>query len=350
MIKVGIIGAGGYAGVNLISILLRHPEVKIVWLISEEAHKGKQISELYPHLTGILGLGCMTLDDLEKNLNAVDLVFLALPHGIAINYVPKIIKAGKKVVDLGADYRFGDEEVFKRWYGLEHPDKDLLKEAVFGLPELYRDKIKKARLIGNPGCYPTASILGLAPLVKNGLVELSTLIVDAKSGISGAGRGVNLKTHFCERNEGVAAYAVNNHRHMGEVSYQVSKLAGETVNVTFVPHLMPMERGILATIYGKMKNQKSKIKIDELIKLYKEFYKGEPFVRVYESGEPCTKFVAGTNYCDIGVSINQDSGTIIVMSVIDNLVKGAAGQAVQNMNLISGFEETAGLKQIALYP
>jgi len=357
MIKVGIIGAGGYAGANLISILLRHPETKIVWLMSEEAHKGKKLAELYPHFNGEIDLFCQTLDDLDKNLAAVDLIFLALPHGIALNYVPKMIKAGKKVIDLGADYRFHDEAVFKKWYNIEHPDKAILAEAVFGLPELYKEQIKKARLIGNPGCYPTASTLGLVPLVKNKLIDLKSIVVDAKSGVSGAGRGVNLKVHFCERNDGVAAYAVNNHRHMGEISYQVSLAAGETVNVTFVPHLMPMNRGILATCYAKLRVTsyavpagRQELRITEIIKLYKEFYKDAPFVRIYESGEPCTKYVSGTNYCDIGLSVNQESGTIIVMSAIDNLVKGAAGQAVQNMNLICGFEENTGLKQIAIYP
>jgi N-acetyl-gamma-glutamyl-phosphate reductase len=316
--------------------------------MSEEAHKGKSVAELYPQLRGICDLKCGTLDELDQQLPAVDLIFLALPHGIAINYVPKMIKAGKKVVDLGADYRFNDEAVFKKWYNLDHPDKAVLAEAVFGSPELYKEQIKKARLIGNPGCYPTASILGLAPLVKNKLIDTGSIVVDAKSGVSGAGRGVSLKVHYCERNEGVQAYAVNNHRHMGEVSYQVGKLAGQTVNVTFVPHLMPMTRGIHATCYAKILNPKSQIQT--LIGIYKEFYKDAPFVRVYESGEPCTKNVAGTNYCDIGLSINAESGTVIVMSVIDNLIKGAAGQAVQNMNLICGLEETTGLKAIALYP
>jgi N-acetyl-gamma-glutamyl-phosphate reductase len=350
MTNVGIVGAGGYAGVALLSILLRHPNVKVVWLMSEEAHKGKSIAELYPQMRGICDLTCDTLDNLDKQLAGVDLIFLALPHGIAINYVPQMIKAGKKVVDLGADYRFNDEAVFKKWYSLDHPDKAILAEAVFGSPELYKEQIKKARLIGNPGCYPTASILGLAPLVKNGLIDVNSIVVDAKSGVSGAGRGVNLKAHYCERNEGVMAYAVNNHRHMGEVSYQVGKIAGQQINVTFVPHLMPMTRGIHATCYAKLRMPNAELRINDLIKKYQEFYKDAPFVRVYETGEPCTKNVAGTNYCDIALSINSESNTVIVMSVIDNLVKGAAGQAVQNMNLICGLEETTGLKAIALYP
>ncbi|MDD5382481.1 MAG: N-acetyl-gamma-glutamyl-phosphate reductase [Candidatus Margulisbacteria bacterium] len=348
MIKIGIVGAGGYAGETLIGILLRHPEAKIVWLMSEEAHKGKKITELYPHLKGEIDLVCQTLDDLDKNLGSVDLVFLALPHGIALNYVPKMIKAGKKVVDLGADYRFDDEAVFKKWYNLDHPDKAVLAEAVFGLPELFKDKIKKARLIGNPGCYPTASILGTAPLVAKNLIDRSTIMIDAKSGVSGAGRGVKQTTLYCERNDGVMAYAVTSHRHMGEVDHILSKVAGEKVGVTFVPHLIPQDRGILATIYAKITNDKLRMTNEGIIQIYKEFYKDAPFVRIYPT--PCTKNVRGTNYCDIGVEINREKGTVIVMSVIDNLVKGAAGQAVQNMNLICGFEETAGLKQIALYP
>jgi len=346
--KIGIIGAGGYAGVNLLSILLRHPNAEVVWLMSEEAHKGKKISELYPHMMGECDLACLTLDDLDKNLNNIDVIFLALPHGIAVNHVPKIIKAGKKVVDLGADYRFNDEKVFYKWYKVEHSDKSVLAEAVFGLPEINKEKIKKARLIGNPGCYPTASILGMAPLVKNGLIDNNSIVLDAKSGVSGAGRGVSLKVHFCERNDGVAAYAVINHRHMGEIEYQLSLIAGQNFPVTFVPHLMPMDRGILVTGYAKIQNPKSKIQT--MIELYKDFYKDSPFVRIYESGEPCTKNVAGTNRCDIGLSINEATGTIIVMSVIDNLIKGAAGQAVQNFNLIFGLPEATGLKQIALFP
>lgn len=350
MTNVGIIGAGGYAGVTLLSILLRHPNIKVAWLMSEDAHKGKKIADLYPHLAGEIDMACLTLDDLDKVLKDVDLVFLALPHGIALNHVPKMLDAGKKVVDLGADYRFSDNAVFEKWYHIKHSTEKYLKEAVFGLPELYRAGIKKAKLIGNPGCYPTASILGAAPLVKEGLVELDSIIVDAKSGISGAGRGVSLKTHFCERNEGIEGYNVTNHRHMGEIEFQLSKVAGKDITVTFVPHLTPMNRGILATCYAKMTNDKLQMTNEGFIKLYKDFYKGEPFVRVFEDKLPNTKYVAGTNYCDIGVQYNEVTGKVIVLSAIDNLIKGAAGQAVQNMNLICGFEETTGLKQIAIYP
>ncbi len=346
--KIGIIGAGGYAGVNLLALLLRHPEAEVTWLMSEEAHKGKKIAELYPHMNGECGLSCLTLNEVDDVMGKTDLVFFALPHGIALNYVPKFLKAGKKVVDLGADYRFHDEKVFFKWYKLEHPDKAALAEAVFGLPELNKEKIKKARLVGNPGCYPTASILGMSPLVKHGLIDNNSIMLDAKSGISGAGRGVSLKVHFCERNDGVVAYAVNSHRHMGEIEYHLSLLAGTNFPVTFVPHLMPMDRGILVTGYAKIRNPKTEIR--KLVDLYKEFYKDAPFVRILDSGEPCTKDVSGTNYCNIGLSINEATSTVIVMSVIDNLIKGAAGQAVQNMNLMYGYPEKTGLDRIALFP
>jgi N-acetyl-gamma-glutamyl-phosphate reductase len=348
MIKAGIVGAGGYAGVNLLAILLRHPQVKVEWLVSEEAHKGKKINELFPHLNNICELSCDALDNLEALAKKVDIVFLALPHGIALNYVPKILKAGAKVVDLGADYRFDDEAAFKKWYGLDHPDQAVFREAVFGSPELFKEQIKKARLVGNPGCYPTASILGTAPLLANKLIDPTTIMIDAKSGISGAGRGVKLNTLFCERNDGIMAYSVTNHRHMGEVDHILSKVAGSKIGVTFVPHLIPQDRGILATIYAKMKNEKLKMKNEGLLQLYKEFYKEAPFVRIYPT--PCTKNVRGTNYCDLGVEVNEEKGTVIVMSAIDNLIKGAAGQAVQNMNLISGLDETTGLNQIAVFP
>ena len=344
-LKIGVIGAGGYAGVNLVSLLLRHPETKLNWVVSEEAHKGKKMSQLFPHLTGICDLACQTLDEVEKLSKKTDVVFLALPHGIALNYVPQILNAGAKVVDLGADYRFDDEAVFKKWYKVEHKDKAAFKEAVFGLPELYKDQIKKARLVGNPGCYPTAAILGAAPLIKEKLVDLGSIMVDAKSGVSGAGRGVKLTTLYCERNEGVMAYNVTGHRHMGEVDHILSKVGGEKMGVTFVPHLIPQTRGILTTIYAKLKK---KAKTADLMKLYKDFYKGQPFVRIYAT--PCTKNVCYTNYCDIGVEVNEEKGTVIATSAVDNLVKGAAGQAVQNMNLICGLNETAGLEQIGVFP
>jgi len=348
MTKAGIVGAGGYAGVNLLALLLRHPNVEISWLVSEDAHKGKKISELFPHLFDICDLSCQTMSDLGKLTKGTDVIFLALPHGIALDYVPAILAAGTKVVDLGADYRFDDEKTFEKWYNVKHKDKGAFKEAVFGLPELFRDKIKKTRLVGNPGCYPTASILGTAPLLANGLVDPTSIMIDAKSGVSGAGRGLKLNTLYCERNDGVMAYAVTNHRHMGEVDHILSRVAKSPIGVTFVPHLIPQDRGILATIYAKLKAQSAKLKTNEMMDLYKKFYKGERFVRIYPT--PCTKNVRGTNYCDIGVEVNEEKGTVIVTSAIDNLIKGAAGQAVQNMNILFGWAESTGLEQIAVFP
>jgi len=345
MIKAGVIGAGGYAGVNLISLLLRHPEVELLWVVSEEAHQGKKMSELFPHLTDICDLKCGVLADVEKLAKKADVVFLALPHGIALNYVPQILKAGAKVVDLGADYRFDDEKVFEKWYKVKHQDKATFKKAVFGLPELFKEQIKKAQLIGNPGCYPTASILGTTPLVAEKLVDLNSIMVDAKSGVSGAGRGPKQITLYCERNEGVMAYAVTNHRHMGEIDHQLTRVSGDQVKVTFVPHLIPQTRGILATIYAKLKKS---VKTADLMRLYQNYYKGQPFVRIYPN--PCTKNVSFTNFCDIGVEVNENTKTVIVTSAIDNLIKGAAGQAVQNMNLIFGLDEAAGLNQIGVFP
>ncbi|MFH1541496.1 MAG: N-acetyl-gamma-glutamyl-phosphate reductase [bacterium] len=340
MIKVGVIGAGGYAGITLIQILLQHPEVKIDYLMSEEAHVGKTIDQLYPHL-----LGACNIKIEKTGAKKADVVFLALPHGISQDIIPDILKTGARVIDLGADYRFNDEPVYKKWYHDDHKTPELLKEAVFGSPELYREQIKKAKLIGNPGCYPTSAILALAPLAKQGIIDLSNVVVDSKSGTSGAGRGANMKTIYCERNEGIEGYAVTNHRHMGEIEYQVARVSGDQgTRVTFVPHLMPMTRGILSTIYAKL------LKKVDLVKIYKDFYKNEPFVRIREGSLPNTKFVAGTNFCDIAVQVNEGTGQVVILSAIDNLVKGASGQAVQNMNIMFGFEETAGLKQLALYP
>jgi len=345
MIKVGVVGAGGYAGVTLIQILLGHKETEISWLMSEPAHKGKKISELYPHLYGKIDLTITTLDDLDKLVSKVDVVFLALPHGIAMNYVPTILKAGKKVVDLGADFRFNDVKTFETWYSTKHSAANLCTEAVFGLPEFYRDKIKKARLIGNPGCYPTSAILAITPLAKEGIIELDSILVDSKSGTSGAGRGVSLKTLYCERNEGFEAYNVTGHRHMGEIEDQVIRLSEyQKAKITFVPHLMPMTRGILSTVYAKLKKKA------DLNKIYQKYYKNEPFVRVREDVLPNTKYVAGTNFCDLTARINERTCQVIMLSAIDNLVKGAAGQAVQNMNIMFGIEETEGLKGLALYP
>jgi N-acetyl-gamma-glutamyl-phosphate reductase len=345
-IKVGVIGAGGYAGAVLIGILLEHPGAELVWISSEPAHKGKKLSELYPSFRRITDLAC--LDPLPKSeLPKTDLVFLGVPHGLAMDFVPEIRKAGKRVIDLSADYRFPDKAVYEKWY-IPHKGADYLKETVYGLPELYKEKIKKSLLVGNPGCYPTASILGAAPLVAKGLIDTSNIIVDAKSGVSGAGRGLSIGTHFTECNEGMSAYKVFTHRHVAEVDCELSNLAGKNITTTFVPHLIPMNRGILASIYGKLIK---KISQEELIKLYKEFYRESPFVRVLEGDDlPSTKHVYATNNCDIAVRVSEQGDKVVVISVIDNLVKGASGQAVQNMNLMCGLPEDAGLNKIAIFP
>jgi len=344
MIKAGIIGAGGYAGVTLVSILLRHPQVELIWISSEPAHEGKKLSELYPFMRGICELKCKKAME-EKDVKAADIVFLGVPHGLAMDFVPDLRKAGKKVIDLSADYRFKDKEVYEKWY-IKHKGAEYLKETVYGLPELYKDKIKKAELIGNPGCYPTAAILGAAPLVKEGLIDTSNIFVDAKTGVSGAGRGLNLVTHFPECNEGVAAYKVMTHRHSAEMDVELGSLAGKNIEVAFAPHLVPMNRGILASIYGILKK---KIDQQKLIDIYKKFYKNEPFVRVIEGqGLPSTKEVYASNYCDIALRVSENK--VVVLSAIDNLVKGAAGQAVQNMNLVYGLDEKLGLESVPVYP
>ncbi len=345
-LKVGVIGAGGYAGVTLVSILLNHPDVELIWISSEPAHKGKKLAELYPSFTGISDLAC--LDPLpKKELSGTDFVFLAVPHGLAMNFVPELRTAGKKVVDLSADYRFAEKEVYEKWY-VPHKGAEYLKETVYGLPEFYKDKIKKAELVGNPGCYPTAAILGAAPLVAKGLIDPGGIIVDAKSGVTGAGRGLNLSTHFPECNDGVSAYKVFTHRHSAEMDQELGKLAGKKIKSSFVPHLVPMSRGILATIYGSLIK---KIDQKEIEKIYKDFYKDAPFVRVLKGEElPSTKHVYGTNFCDIAIRVTESRDKVVVISAIDNLVKGAAGQAVQNMNLMCGLPEDLGLNKIAVYP
>jgi len=345
-IKVGVIGAGGYAGVTLINILLEHPNVDLTWISSEPAHKGKKLSDLYPYFRGMSDLKC--LDPLPKDeLPGTDLVFLGVPHGLAMNFVPELRKAGKKVVDLSADYRFTDQSEYEKWY-IPHKGAEYMKEAVYGLPELYKDKIVKAELIGNPGCYPTSAILGAAPLVAKKIVDPVSIIVDSKSGVSGAGRGLNQITHFPECNEGVMAYKIFKHRHTAEINQELGNLAGKKLSLTFVPHLIPMNRGILSSIYCK---PLKKVEQVELVNIFKDFYKKAPFVRVLEGEDlPSTKHVAATNFCDIAIRVNDDKNQVVIVAAIDNLVKGAAGQAVQNMNLMSGFAEDAGLRKLAVYP
>jgi N-acetyl-gamma-glutamyl-phosphate reductase len=339
MINVGIVGATGYAGEELIGILIRHPKVRITNL-SAKIDKPRVFSEIFPKFKNTLDLVCAE-PDIKKIISQCELVFLALPHTVSMEIAPSLLNAGKKVIDLSADYRIKDVKTYEKFYKTKQKDRVYLKEAIYGLPELYREKIKKARLIANPGCYPTAAILALAPAIAFGLVDLSQIIIDAKSGVSGAGRKAAEELIFSEINEDFKAYKVNTHQHIPEINQELAKLAGKKINVTFVPHLLPLNRGILETIYLK-KNQKSKIKNQKLITLYKKFYKKEPFVRIKDEGDfPTLKEVVGTNFCDIGI---KDYGNIIIIIVaIDNLLKGASGQAVQNMNIMYEFPEYSGL-------
>lgn len=342
MIKVAIVGATGYAGEELIKILLKHPKCEITYICAK-VEKREKFSEIFPWAKGKLNLVCGNPDlkQLEKD---VDLVFLALPHKTSMDIAPEILKKGKIVIDLSADYRLLDTAEYEKWYGVKHKDNVNLKSAVYGLPELYRDKIIKAKFIANPGCYPTAAILALAPLLKNKLcLPQEGIIVDAKSGYSGAGRKSDNDPFWGGIKDNFKAYKVDLHQHSPEINQELSNIAGERVRVIFVPYLLPVERGILETIYVKAVTSHQP-PVTSLIELYKNFYKDAPFVRIKNAGEfPQLSDVQHTNFCDIGIKTSEDKKFIIIISAIDNLVKGAAGEAVQNMNIIYGFKETEGL-------
>lgn len=346
-IKAGIMGAAGYAGLGIIQILNDHPDAELAWISSEDAHSGKNISDIRPSMLGICDLVCQS-PDISGLIDKADVIFFALPNGLAMKWAPKVKEKGRKAIDISADFRIKDLAEYKKWYKIDHASPELVEEAVYGLPELYKDEIKKAWLIANPGCYPTASILGTAPLVKNSLVRTESIIIDAKSGVSGAGATLTDITHFPECNENFRAYAVASHRHNPEIDQIVSNVAGKKVVTTFTPHLTPMNRGILATIYADLVSKKS---ADELLSLYKDFYKGAPFVRVLAKGKlPATKYVSGSNYCDINIVVDERTNRVIVLSAVDNLIKGAAGQAVQNMNMMFGLDEISGLRKMPVYP
>jgi len=339
MLKVGIMGASGFAGEELIKILLKHPEVKITALAAkiDRTH----VSGLYPWSKAMLDMDVYDMPAGEVGKKA-DAVFLALPHKVSMDFAPELLKQGKKVIDLSADFRMDDRAVYEKWYEIQHECPEYLKKAVYGLPELYRSKIKSAELIANPGCYPTSVILGCAPLLKKKVVGTDYIICDSKSGVSGAGRTATQALMFTEiAVNSFRPYKVNSHRHMPEMDQELSKLAGVKIDVNFVPHLVPMERGILSTIYLKLAK---KINTKEALEIYKDFYKGEYFVRVLEEGiSPDTKNVVRSNFCDIGIKVIPEKSLAIVMTAIDNLVKGASGQAVQNMNIMYGFDEKIGL-------
>jgi N-acetyl-gamma-glutamyl-phosphate reductase len=338
-IHAGIIGATGHTGEELIEILLGHPNVRITKLCNT-SDEPQVLSEVFPKFKGRLDMVC-NKPDIKEIARSCDFVFLALPHTVSMEFVPKILAIGKKIVDLSADYRLTDPRTYEKFYKVAHKDKPHIKDAVYGLPEIYRENIKNAKLVANPGCYPTCAILGLAPVVAFNLVELDSIIIDAKSGVSGAGKKLAKDFLFLEVNEDFRAYKVNDHQHMPEINQVLSKLAGEKIQVIFVPHLLPLQRGILETIYIK-KTKKAQSKAQGLTELYKKFYKEEPFIRIKNDGEfPRIKDVAGTNFCDIG--IKDEGGRVIIIAAIDNLLKGASGQAVQNMNLMCNFPEHQGL-------
>lgn len=336
MIKVGVIGATGYAGAEIVGILSRHPDVELVALTSRQ-YAGKAFDAVFPAMKGVVDLVCEELD-IEKICRRADFVFVALPHKFPMKIVPDIIDNGVKVVDLSADFRFSDPLMYEAFYQ-DHTAKELLQKAVYGLSEVYNNKIKDAILVGNPGCYPTSVLLPLVPLLKNRMLNTKTIVADSKSGVSGAGRSLALTSHFCEANESLKAYKVAAHRHNPEMDEVLSLVAGCSVHITFVPHLVPMSRGMLTTIYSDVTDG---ITIGNIYDCIKEYYNGCKFIRICEEGSfPDTLHVRGTNYCDIGFKL--ENKRLIIMSTIDNLVKGAAGQAVQNMNIMNGLEETAGL-------
>jgi len=345
MIRIGIVGASGYTGVELARLLCGCPDVKITVATSRQ-YAGQKLAEVYPNLTSMVDIVCEDLQA-DELVERADLFFTAVPHQTAMAVVPDLLKAGKKVVDLSADFRIHDAAVYEKWYQ-KHTAQEYLGEAVYGLPELHREQIKKARLIANPGCYPTSVILGLAPLLQAGIIEPETIIADSKSGASGAGRAAQTGTLFCEITEGFKAYKVAAHRHTPEMEQEISELCKKPVTISFTPHLLPMSRGILSTIYAKLTRQVTDSEIDDL---YKSFYKEEPFVRICAPGAvPATQFVRGSNFCDIGFKTDSRTNRIVVLSAIDNLVKGAAGQAVQNMNLMCSLPETRGLLAVPLFP
>lgn len=344
MIKVGIVGGTGYTGVELLRLLAVHPQCEVI-AITSRAEAGRPVSELFPNLRGHFDL-CFEAPEAAK-LQRCDLVFFATPNGIAMTQAPALLASGVRVIDLAADFRIAEPEVWERWYGMQHACPELLSEAVYGLPEINRQAVKQARLVANPGCYPTAVTLGFLPLVEAGLVDLDYLIADAKSGVSGAGRKASVAQLMGETGESFKAYAIPGHRHQPEISQTLGRAAQRQVGLTFVPHLVPMIRGIEATLYARIGGKGT----DDLQALFEARYGDEPFVDVMPAGShPETRSVRGANHCRIAVHTPGDGNVVVVSSVIDNLVKGAAGQAIQNMNLMFGMPETSGLEQVALLP
>ncbi len=351
MVKVGIIGATGYAGNELVRLLMGHKDVEIKWYGSR-SYIDKKYAEVYQNMFEIVEDTCLD-DNMEELASKVDVIFTATPQGFLAGVLTEEILSRVKIIDLSADFRIKDVRTYEKWYKIEHRSPQFIEEAVYGLCELNRDKIKGARLIANPGCYTTCSILTAYPLVKEGLIDPDTMIIDAKSGTSGAGRGAKLPNLFCEVNENMKAYGVTNHRHTPEIEEQLGYAAGKKIVVNFTPHLVPMNRGILATEYATL-NKKADGTLptyEEVKAVYDKYYKNEKFVRVLEKDIcPETKWVEGSNYVDVNFKIDERTGRIVMMGALDNLVKGAAGQAVQNMNLLFGFDEAEGLNLVPMFP
>ncbi len=345
-IRAAVVGASGYTGVELIRLLINHPAVEITALTSE-SYADSSIGEVFPSLSGLLSLTCKKFDPHDVARES-DLIFLALPHKTAMAAAVELLPLGKKVIDLSADFRLRDPKLYRQWYGVDHVAPELLREAVYALPELYRRQLATARLAAVPGCYPTAALLGLLPLVKRELIDPDSVVIDAISGASGAGRKVELPLHFSELQGNFRAYNVACHRHTPEIEQELSRWVGREVQVTFTPHLAAAVRGILATMTATLVASKA---ADELLALFREWYEREPFVRILREGQfPETKHVAGSNFCDIGLAVDGRTRRCIVVVAIDNLVKGASGQAIQAMNVMSGLDERAGLLTPALFP
>ena len=346
MIKVGIIGSTGYAGGERVRLLMNHKEAEIKWFGSR-SYVDKKYADVYQNFFQIVDDKCMD-DNMEALANEVDVIFTATPQGLCASLVNEDILNKVKIVDLSADFRIKDVATYESWYGIEHKSPQFIEEAVYGLCEINREDIKNARLIANPGCYPTCSTLSIYPLAKEGLIDMSTVIIDAKSGTSGAGRGAKVDNLYCEVNENIKAYGVANHRHTPEIEEQLSYASGEEVLLNFTPHLVPMNRGILITAYATLKKD---VTYEEIKAIYDKYYANEKFVRVLEKDVcPQTKWVEGSNYVDVNFKIDPRTKRIIMMGAMDNLVKGAAGQAVQNMNLMFGLKESEGLELIPMFP
>ena len=346
MIKVGIIGATGYAGVEIVRLLQQHKDVEVVWYGSR-SYIDKKYADVFANMFEIVDEKCLD-DNIEELADKVDVIFTATPQGLCSSLVNEEILNKVKIIDLSADFRIKDVATYEKWYKIEHKSPEFIDEAVYGLCEINREKTKGARLIANPGCYTTCSILSIYPMVKEGLIDPKSIIIDAKSGTSGAGRGAKVPNLFCEVNENIKAYGVGTHRHTPEIEEQLGYAAGEEVLINFTPHLVPMQRGILVTAYANLKKE---VTYEEVKAVYDKYYKKEQFIRVLENETPPeTRWVEGSNYVDVSFKIDERTGRIIMMGALDNLIKGAAGQAVQNMNIIFGLPENEGLQQVPMFP